>query len=152
MDYLLLDTCIVLHLFRNNDYSEKCKQAINTFSNNPVIVLSVVTIGELEALKKQQNWSEKRLKLVQAFIDDVTVIDVAHADLLLIEAYAKIDAFSKRKGNDDSGRLLDGSAKTMHKNDLWIAATANALDIPLMTTDGDFDHLNGIFLKIMKIV
>ena len=39
----------------------------------------------------------------------------------------------------------------MGKNDLWIAATAFALDVPLMTTDGDFDHLNDTFLKVLKI-
>ena len=31
----------------------------------------------------------------------------------------------------------------MGKNDLWIAAVAKVLAIPLITTDGDFDHLDG---------
>ncbi len=40
----------------------------------------------------------------------------------------------------------------MGKNYLWIAATAFALDVPLITTDGDFDHLDEIFIKVLKIV
>lgn len=29
-------------------------------------------------------------------------------------------------------------------NDMWIAATAAAHEIPVLTQDGDFDHLNGV--------
>jgi predicted nucleic acid-binding protein len=39
----------------------------------------------------------------------------------------------------------------MGKNDLWIAATASVLDIPLMTTDNDFTHLDAVFLKLIKL-
>jgi len=39
----------------------------------------------------------------------------------------------------------------MGKNDLWIAATAAITESKLMTTDGDFDHLNGIYLDLIKI-
>jgi tRNA(fMet)-specific endonuclease VapC len=40
----------------------------------------------------------------------------------------------------------------MGKNDLWIAATAYALDIPLMTADSDFDHLHLTMLRAVKVV
>jgi predicted nucleic acid-binding protein len=43
------------------------------------------------------------------------------------------------------------SARNMGKNDLWIAATASTLNIPLLTTDNDFDHLNGVFLEVKKV-
>ena len=39
----------------------------------------------------------------------------------------------------------------MGKNDLWIAATASALNIPLLTNDGDYDHLNGIMIEVIKV-
>jgi tRNA(fMet)-specific endonuclease VapC len=39
----------------------------------------------------------------------------------------------------------------MGNNDLWIAATASLLGASLMTTDADFDHLNDVFLKVIKI-
>jgi tRNA(fMet)-specific endonuclease VapC len=39
----------------------------------------------------------------------------------------------------------------MGKNDLWIGATAKTLEIPLMTTDGDFDHLNTELLTVIKV-
>ena len=39
----------------------------------------------------------------------------------------------------------------MGKNDLWIAATASAFDITLVTTDRDFDHLNEEFIDVKFI-
>jgi tRNA(fMet)-specific endonuclease VapC len=57
----------------------------------------------------------------------------------ILENYAKIDAYSREKGY------------TMGKNDLWIAATASATGAVLVTTDGDFDHLDGVFLTRVRI-
>ena len=39
----------------------------------------------------------------------------------------------------------------MGKNDLWIAATASILGAQLITTDADFDHLGGTFLKVGRV-
>ena len=39
----------------------------------------------------------------------------------------------------------------MGKNDLWIAATASVLDLELLTTDSDFDHLSGRYIKLRKV-
>lgn len=54
------------------------------------------------------------------------------------------------------GRLpnkpLSMSARNMGKNDLWIAATAHVLGAKLLTTDADFNHLNEVFLDLMKVV
>jgi predicted nucleic acid-binding protein len=46
---------------------------------------------------------------------------------------------------------LSTSARKMGKNDLWIAATASLLNASLITTDADFDHLNDVFLNVIKI-
>jgi len=39
----------------------------------------------------------------------------------------------------------------MGKNDLWIASLAGLPDLQLVTTDSDFDHLNGVFFEVRKI-
>jgi tRNA(fMet)-specific endonuclease VapC len=39
----------------------------------------------------------------------------------------------------------------MGKNDLWIASLAAVLGLQLVTTDGDFDHLNGVFFDVQKL-
>lgn len=53
----------------------------------------------------------------------------------ILQAYALIDTFSERLG------------RSLGKNDLWIAATAHVTGATLLTTDKDFDHLDGQFLK-----
>ena len=66
----------------------------------------------------------------------------------IIKRYAEIDAFSQDKLKNQP---LNYSARNMGKNDLWIAATASVLNIPLMTTDNDFNHLDKLFLKLIKV-
>lgn len=112
----------------------------------------MVTKAELASFIAQNNWGKSKIDKLNKILEEITYIEISNADQLLIDSYTEIDAFSKRKIKDKSGNLLDGSARKMGKNDLWIAATAYSLDIPLMTTDGDFDHLNGSMMNIMKIV
>lgn len=62
--------------------------------------------------------------------------------------YAEIDALSQGRLE---GRNLKMSARNMGKNDVWIAATASVLDAVLLTTDNDFNHLDGEFLQVKEI-
>lgn len=39
---------------------------------------------------------------------------------------------------------LGPSGRRVRINDMWIAATAAAHEIPVVTRDGDFDALNGV--------
>ena len=67
----------------------------------------------------------------------------------LLDAYAEIDTYSK-------GKLIERplptglTARKMGKNDLWIAATTYLTQATLITNDNDFDHLDGIYFKIIK--
>jgi tRNA(fMet)-specific endonuclease VapC len=150
MNYIVIDTCIILHILRNDSIGQNALKAIENLDVEPILVVSTVTRGELESLKKQLNWGEERCKHLNSFLQTVTYIDVNNSDDILHNAYSEIDAFSKRKIPDPSGNLLLGSSKTMGKNDLWIAATANLLNAPLMTTDGDYDHLDKLFVNLLK--
>jgi tRNA(fMet)-specific endonuclease VapC len=68
----------------------------------------------------------------------------------LMKAYAEIDAYSQ--GKHPNLRLSTGmSARNMGKNDLWIAATAHILDATLVSTDKDFSHLDGVFVKLYAV-
>jgi predicted nucleic acid-binding protein len=39
---------------------------------------------------------------------------------------------------------LAASGRRVNANDVWIAATAAAYEMPVLTQDGDFDALNGV--------
>ncbi len=62
--------------------------------------------------------------------------------------YADIDTFSQGKHET---RTLTTSARNMGKNDLWIAATTAVLRANLLTTDKDFDHLDGVYFQVTKV-
>ena len=132
---ILLDTNIVINHIR-----KKIIYADNSF-------ISIVTVGELKAFAKKRNWGQNKLQLLKANLDVLSIIDISHQ---ITDIYAEIDAFSQGLLPD---KKLNESARNMGKNDLWrcvvtLAATAYFFDIPLQTTDGDFDHLTDFGLKL----
>jgi tRNA(fMet)-specific endonuclease VapC len=145
MDYLL-DTNIILNLIRDSPLAKEIKRDYNIFNPPQRLLASVVVEGELESLALQNDWGTAKIRTLQHYLSNLIVVDIKIK--AIIDRYAEIDAFSQ-------GRLkslpLMGSARNMGKNDLWIAATASVLDIPLMTTDNDFTHLDAVFLKLIKL-
>ena len=111
-------------------------------------MMSVVSKGEIYSLAIQRRWGEKKLKILEELLRKLPVVDIN--DEQIIERYSEIDAYSL--GKDSLRRLRkDQTARVMGKNDLWIGATASVLKARLLTTDHDFDHLNGIFLDVLYI-
>ena len=76
----------------------------------------------------------------------VTEVGINFRDI--VDYYEEIDAFSRGKHRT---RHAHFPAIKMGKNDLWIVATAAAFEIPLVTTDKDFDHLAGEFLELVLL-
>jgi predicted nucleic acid-binding protein len=152
MKNIVIDTCVFIHIIRDTVTGKNCLNALEKYDEAANIIVSVVTKAELESFVTQNNWGKSKIEKLNKILEEITYIDISNADQLLISSYTEVDAFSKRKTKDKSGILLKGSARKMGKNDLWIAATAYSLDVPLMTTDGDFDHLNETIIKVMKVV
>ena len=140
---LLFDTNILIHLAK--DHSLKLLQRINPEGDK--IFISVVTVGELKSLALQNNWGPKKLGLVDVFLEEMVVVEINEN---LIDTYSQIDAYSQCK-NPSFATYPHQTARNMGKNDLWIASTAALLGLTPVTTDGDFDHLNGVFFDIRKI-
>jgi predicted nucleic acid-binding protein len=145
MNYVL-DTNIILIYLKDQETRNFIEENFGPFNdgNNPII--SVVTIGEIRSLAKRNKWGGKRIQVVEEFMNELIVVDVRFNDL--IDAYAEIDAFSQRKLQD---RPLKTSARTMGKNDLWIAATTYVTKSKLITADKDFEHLDGEFFDVILI-
>ncbi len=151
MKNIIIDTCVFIHIVRDTITGKECIKALEKYDTAPNIIVSVATKAELKSFMLQNNWGATKIQKLTNILNQITYIDIANSDNLLMDSYTNIDAFSKRKTKDNKDNLLIGSARKMGKNDLWIAATAHALDIPLLTTDGDFDHLNKTFIKVIKV-
>ena len=140
----ILDTNILLHYLRESDLSLLIDQRYNPLDSNiHEAILCVVSVGEIRAISKINQWGKKKLDKIELLCEELLITDINTEDL--IERYAEIDAFSQGKLKD---RPLSISARNMGKNDLWIAATASILNATLLTTDLDFNHLHNVFLNL----
>lgn len=109
-------------------------------------IIPVIVVGELEAFALKADWGYQKVSFMQRLFERFPVVDVIRE---ITPVYARVDAYSQ--GNLKGQPLPPGlSARNMGKNDIWIAATALYLDLPLHTTDNDFDHLSSLGLQLVK--
>ena len=133
----LLDTNIILALMRWNALGKQIDQAYGLRANLNRSLISVVSVGELLSLTRQLNWGRAKVDRLNALIDQLIVLDINEPSIL--DAYGEVDSHSRAMG------------RKMGKNDVWIAATARAAMVTLLTTDADFDHLDGSWINRIKI-
>lgn len=142
----LLDTNILLAYIRESTLSNLIDERFQLFDSQHLTAISVVTVGELHSIALRNNWGKARIQRLDTQLNKMLIVDINVATI--IERYAEIDAFSQTKHPTIKS---DFSSRNMGKNDLWIAATASSVGATLLTTDGDFDHLEDVFLKLEKI-
>lgn len=143
-----LDTNILIHLLRD---SATAKKVAEDFFNeeNPTLIISIVTQGEIESIALQKGYGEKRLNMLKKLLAEFLIVPVN--DREIVDRYAEIDAYSQGK-LDGKPLPLGMTSRNMGKNDLWIAATSSLTKTTLLTTDGDFDHLiDSGYLVIEKV-
>lgn len=144
----LLDTGILLGYVRGAGYAEYTERKFGPSQPPNVPLISLVSKGEIYSLAIQFGWGNQKKQELDALLRRIPAVDI-NTDRI-IHRYAEIDAYSQ--GKDRTKPLPPGiSSRNLGKNDIWIAATASVLNATLLTTDGDFGHLNGVFLNIVQI-
>lgn len=126
----LLDTSVILPLVRGNALGKHIDRRFGLQASAQRPFVSVVSLGEVRALAKRNDWGETKLRSLSNALDNLVVVDINHPSV--IDAYVELDLASQSHP--------DG-ARNMGKNDLWIAACAKAAGATLLTTDNDFTHL-----------
>jgi len=145
MNYIL-DTNLVLIYLRSNEFSRNIENDLKLFSSENKLFVSVVTVGELKSISVQNKWGQRRVEQMIETLNEFLIADIKTNRIL--EKYAEIDAYSQGKLERLKSRF---SSRNMGKNDLWIAATASVFDMELLTTDKDFEHLDGTFIRLKLI-
>jgi tRNA(fMet)-specific endonuclease VapC len=84
---------------------------------------------------------------MEYFFNQVRAIEVTD---ILVPSYINIDAFSQCS-HPEITSYEHKTPRNMGKNDLWIASTASLLNLKLITTDADFDHLHANFIELQKV-
>jgi tRNA(fMet)-specific endonuclease VapC len=139
----LLDTNIILTYLRDNQQARNFENNWKLMSGEHELICSSISIGELKSIAKRNNWGNKRIENMINLINYFLISDINVEGIL--EKYAEIDAFSQDKLTH---RKSNFSARNMGKNDVWIAATASFLQVPLITMDKDFQHLENEFIAL----
>jgi len=145
MNYIL-DTNILLTYSRENKISQKVEADLNLFQTGNNLIVSVVTVGEIESILLRSKLGGKRSLVIEKMLSQVAVLDINIEEL--IKNYGRIEAFSQGKL---PSRTSSFTARNMGKNDLWISATAATFNLTLVTMDRDFDHLHEEFLELIYV-
>ena len=130
--HYLLDTNIFIEAIRSNRVWERIKALFDPLMADPRPVYSSVSEGELRSLAVIFRWGPDKMSQMEFLLGYYEAIPIEHPDIM--SAYAKIDSETKLVG------------RRMGKNDLWIAATAMANGLTLLTTDLDFDAISPQFI------
>ena len=148
MSLFLLDTGIVLGYVRGTGYADYVEKNFRLSQPPNVGLISVVTKGEIYSLASQFGWGQKKKNALEELLRKLPVVDISPEQI--ITKYAEIDSYSLGK-NPSMPLPLGATSKNMGKNDLWIAATGSVLSASLLTIDSDFDHLDKVFLDVVRI-
>ncbi len=124
----LIDTDVISYLFRHDTRAE----AYRPYLTGKVLAVSFMTIAELERWALQRNWGPARQERMAAFLAQFTIMLV---DRSLCHTWARVGDQARRNG------------RPIQTADAWIAATAIALDVPLITNNrSDFAGVDNLRL------
>ena len=150
MNLFLLDTGMMLGFVRGAPWATRVHEEYDLGSLETVVVTSIICQGELLALAEKRGWREKKRAKLARTLSRMPTLDINKQPIL--NAYALIDAWTHGKHVASPRNASPPKpARSMGKNDLWIAATAYANDAVLLTTDTDFDHLDDVWFKRIYI-
>jgi tRNA(fMet)-specific endonuclease VapC len=138
----LLDTNILVYVSRARS-ADRIIDFLAAGESN--LYISVVSVAEIRSLSIRNSWGEVRNNLMESFWERVNIVEI-QSD---VNAYAQIDSYSQRL-NPNFSEYPFATPRNMGKNDLWIASLAAILNLELITTDADFDHLNNVFFPVRK--
>lgn len=123
----LLDTGVLIHAGRKSPAFKAIDAAFHLSAGGFLPLVSVVSVGEVRAFVTMKGWGQNKVRALDAFVSNLTVLPI---DLgLVVDHYAELQVASYQKG------------RNVGQNDLWIAATAVAFNLRLLTFDGDFARL-----------
>lgn len=115
-DGCVVDTDVLSYLFRRDTRAEQYRP----YLTGRLVAVSFMTIAELDRWALQRNWAQARRELMAAFLARFTIV---LADRALCQTWAAVSDQARRNG------------RPIQTADAWIAATAIALDVPLITNN-----------------
>jgi tRNA(fMet)-specific endonuclease VapC len=126
---VLLDTSIVSLLLKESAVHEEKRRSLEALLSGKIAFISFVSIAELFFWAEKGGWGQRKRDELDVRLRTFGVLDPTR-DTAQIWAKTKSDA--------------TGSGWTLQPYDLWIAAASLEHDLPLISSDGDFDRVVGL--------
>jgi len=114
----VVDTDVVSYAFRGDSRAEPFRP----YLAGELVVVSFMTVAELDLWALQRNWGHLRQAAMAAFLDRFTIL---LPDRELCRTWAHVSDQARRRG------------RPIQVGDAWIAATAVSLGVPLLTNNRD---------------
>lgn len=128
LDIVVVDTNVVSYVFKKDSRAELYQPALD----GKLLMIAAQTLAELELMPLINNWTKKRHAILRSFLKKYVLVEATETVCLL---WAEIQAGARRRG------------RPISVADAWIAATALAYDVPLVTHNSrDFQNLPGLVL------
>jgi len=128
MNGKLVDTNVLIRVLKGTS------ELFNLFDDMENLFISSISIGELMYGAQLSRRAEENSENYMSFCQQMKVIV---PDEEVSKCYGKIKAQLKRNGTP------------IPKNDIWIAATAMAGNLTLVTADSDFKSVKNLSLEMM---
>lgn len=118
-DTVILDTDAASGLYRHRYLGRPLDARLAVLTVQHQLVISAITLGEASYGMNRAKWGPVRVQRLLSFYEHIfTLAPVDHATA---HEYGRLRAATEAVGNP------------VADNDLWIAATATAVDLPLLT-------------------
>jgi len=123
---LLIDTDVVSFTYKKDSRADLYEPHLK----ENLLVISFMTLAELNLWTPGNNWNEKRKRNFATFFKDYLII---YPDEKLCEIWAQIKIEAKQKG------------RPIETADAWVAAVALMFDVPLVTHNRKhFQNISGL--------
>ena len=146
----LLDTGMLLGFIREAPWALRVRTQCDLGNEETMVFTSVICQGELRALAEKFGWGKDKRIQLEDVLNKFPTLDINKQPIL--NAYALIEAWTHGKTVVSPRQTPPPKpAVPMKQNDLWIAATVHESKATLLSTDKDFDHLNGVWISFVYV-
>lgn len=123
---IVLDTNIVSYSMKGGELAEKYSRHLQ----GKLLAIAFITVGELYYGAENNNWGEKKRRVLETNLRNFVVIPYDHE---IARCYGRLMAERKRNGHP------------IAPNDAWIAACASRHNASLVTHNKkDFEGITGL--------